>query len=362
MHATSFSIRNFRLFDTLELTELRPFTLLVGQNNVGKTSVLEAFVAALSRDPIVVPNTLDRARELVPLRVATTAEVFRTLFTGLAEDKVIELRLQGPRGERLVQVSLEVPKEAQTADVGIDETGEHSEPLTEAVEHRVRWNVSINGRQAYSSTAWRDPRPKFAGDTRGSTVRHWEGRDDAPNRAYLSTSMWLGTEFIDAFSQIRKMGGLQPILAVMAEMTPGLQDLQIFTYGGEPRLEATVNNVEMPVQLLGDGTVRALTYLLAATRAQGGYLLVDEIERGIHHAALVKVLRALRRRAADAGTQIIATTHSSECIKAANEAFADDADGLRVIRLERHQDGQVRARSLPEDGLEAALELGLEVR
>lgn len=362
MHATSFSIRNFRRFNELTLTGLRPFTLLVGHNNVGKTSVLEAFVAALSREPVVAPNTLDRARELLPARGATTTEAFRSLFKDLAIDRTIELDLDGPRLSRQVRVTFETSAASSTLDIGFDESVDQDLTSGSVDGSRLRWQVLREGQEVYSALAWRDPQPKFAGDTRGATLTQRRGYDDTPSRVYLSTSMWLGSEFMDTFSLIRKMGGLQPILDVLATMTPGLTDLQISTYGGEPRLEATVSGTVLPVQLLGDGTVRALTYLLAATRAQGGFLLIDEIERGIHHTALVKVLAALRRRAADAGTQIIATTHSDECIQAAAEAFQDARGSMGVIRLERRDSGHIVARPLPDDGLAAALELGMEVR
>ncbi|MBL7827699.1 MAG: AAA family ATPase, partial [Saprospiraceae bacterium] len=41
-HLTSFRVENFKKFDALELTDIGQFNLFVGDNNVGKTSLLES--------------------------------------------------------------------------------------------------------------------------------------------------------------------------------------------------------------------------------------------------------------------------------------------------------------------------------
>ena len=49
---TQIKITGYRLFDHLELSELAPINLIAGQNNAGKTSLLEAiFLAALGNQP-----------------------------------------------------------------------------------------------------------------------------------------------------------------------------------------------------------------------------------------------------------------------------------------------------------------------
>ena len=41
-HLTYFKVENFKRFDSLELTDIGQFNLVVGDNNVGKTSLLES--------------------------------------------------------------------------------------------------------------------------------------------------------------------------------------------------------------------------------------------------------------------------------------------------------------------------------
>jgi len=259
MHANSLSIRNFRQFRALDVGGLRPFTLLVGQNNSGKTSVLEAIVALLSRDPIVVPGMLDRERDLPPAPGATTSEVFGSVFQQMDLNNRIELKMAVDGQDRVVQVWFEEPTGATTPDRGLDDHVEFGKYATDRPEPLLHWSVSLGGKQVHSSVAWRDPRPQFAGDQHGGTIRQWHGSDQAPIRIYLSTSPWLGDDFFQTFGAIRKMGGHTALVQVLQDMAPGLEDLQIFTYGGKPRLEAKVGSMFIPVQLLGDGVVRTLT-------------------------------------------------------------------------------------------------------
>ena len=43
-HLTSVKIENFKLFDTLEVNDIGGINLIVGDNNVGKTTFLESLV------------------------------------------------------------------------------------------------------------------------------------------------------------------------------------------------------------------------------------------------------------------------------------------------------------------------------
>ncbi|MDE0446878.1 MAG: hypothetical protein OXH96_09420 [Spirochaetaceae bacterium] len=61
--------------------------------------------------------------------------------------------------------------------------------------------------------------------------------------------------------------------------------------------------------------------------------------------------------------ELVATTHSAECIKAATKAFADAPDELSVHRLFTDREtGKVRAATFTGETLEGARDLNLEIR
>jgi predicted ATPase len=111
------------------------------------------------------------------------------------------------------------------------------------------------------------------------------------------------------------------------------------------------------------GTGRLLSLLLGVITAAERIVLIDEIENGIHYSALVDVWKALAQSARVADVQIVATTHSWECIVAAQRAFADAVDDdFRLHRMDRGADGRIRAFSLGREALATAVRMGMEVR
>ena len=74
----------------------------------------------------------------------------------------------------------------------------------------------------------------------------------------------------------------------------------------------------VPLAVMGDGMSRLARLVLAIADAPGGLVLVDEIETGLHHTVLSDVWRVVDEAARQFETQVVATTHSYECIRAAH--------------------------------------------
>jgi AAA15 family ATPase/GTPase len=94
-------------------------------------------------------------------------------------------------------------------------------------------------------------------------------------------------------------------------------------------------------------------------------VLIDEIENGFHHSILIDVWKAVLDAADRNKTQVFATTHSIECIRAAYEAASSRLglakDEFFFHRIDR-ADGTVKARTYDVDTLGAALASHLETR
>ena len=117
----------------------------------------------------------------------------------------------------------------------------------------------------------------------------------------------------------------------------------------------------VPVPLMGEGVVRLLSILLAVASAQQGVVLIDEIETGFHHLLLSRVWRAVAEAARAAEAQLLATTHSWECVRAAHDGVDQKAEEFRLHRLERTDD-RIRAVTYEDDAFDAAVAAEMEVR
>ena len=119
-----------------------------------------------------------------------------------------------------------------------------------------------------------------------------------------------------------------------------------------------------PVSLksLGDGATRMFGVALALANCRDGILLLDEAENGIYHSLQMGFWSMVLRTADKNNTQVVATTHSKDCINGFAWAAlkCPDIDG-KLIRLER-ENGEIRAVEYPKEELETAAEQNIEVR
>ena len=171
-------------------------------------------------------------------------------------------------------------------------------------------------------------------------------------------------EDVNRFSQLRIKQRDKLLLDAMQLIEPRLERLEILSPQGTTLIYGYLKDYQEPVPLplLGDGTRRLASLILAICDAQGGVVLVDEIENGIHHSVVKDMWSAVAEAATRFNTQVFATTHSQECVIAAHEAFQErDSYRFRLHRLDR-LNGEITAVTYDRESLDGALSIPLEVR
>ena len=118
----------------------------------------------------------------------------------------------------------------------------------------------------------------------------------------------------------------------------------------------------IPLTSLGDGAIRLFGVALALANSRNGFLLIDEAENGIHYSVQRDYWRMILQTAHKDNVQVVATTHSWDCVRGFAQAATEfgDAEGV-LVRLERDDDG-MRAIEYSEEELKIAAEQGIEVR
>jgi hypothetical protein len=160
-----------------------------------------------------------------------------------------------------------------------------------------------------------------------------------------------------------ELGAEEDLVQTLHLLEPRLKRLLLLMTGGVATVNGDIGiGPPVPVPLMGEGIQRLLSILLAIASAPGGVVLVDEIENGLHYTVMTDVWRAINQAAERFDTQVFATTHSWECIRAAHDAFsAVDGYDLRLIRLDRTGD-DIREVDYNQEMLATAFATGLEVR
>ncbi len=115
----------------------------------------------------------------------------------------------------------------------------------------------------------------------------------------------------------------------------------------------------VPIGSMGDGMWRMLGLALSIADADGGVLLVDEIDTGLHYSVMEDMWRMLSEVAAVQSVQVFATTHSRDCYESLAAIAKSDTGDVTIQRIERSRDEAVR---FSREAIVALPERDIEVR
>jgi hypothetical protein len=326
-------------------------------NNVGKTALLEALLLHIGPNNPALPLLVNAIRGIEKIAL-DAAEMWGWLFFDKRINQPIELMSwNSSNSSRKLRIRLVEPEGARLLSSDNDDT--KSPKLLGSLTTAISPNELL---LEYQDTAGELSTSRVVITPEGMKV-------ERAKLASFQTGMFLHTrlrfplEDAERFSKIEAVGRQKEVLTTLQLLEPRLRRLAVLVKGGAPMIYGEVNLGElMPLPLMGEGVVRLLSVLLAIVNAPGGTVLIDEIENGLHHSVMLKVWQAIAEAARRSETQIFATTHSWECIRAAHEAFTISGTyDFRLHRLDR-LDGKIKAITYDQEALAAAIKAELEVR
>ena len=123
------------------------------------------------------------------------------------------------------------------------------------------------------------------------------------------------------------------------------------------KLHEVVDRV--PIGSVGDGMWRMLGLALSLANAEGGVLLVDEIDTGFHFSVMEDTWRMINEQAGSLSVQVFATTHSRDCYESLAAIAKSEPGDVTIQRIDRSRNEAVR---FSREAVLAAAERGIEVR
>ena len=360
MRIDSLSISRFKCLLELSLPCLSRITLLGGPNCMGKTSVLEAVFLFFDR---YNPGLLLRqfGWRGYPSVALVPTELFGPFFFDFDLEREIVICLQsGKRREKVTITFVPQFRNGMIPAPAVEQRGQTPFVTTDARpvgEFALEFKYQENRKDVEVSQLT---------VAQGVLAMQSSKVRSESRRANIIFTGHAGTSPSDAerFGNLDKDGRALEAVSFMKGFFPQLRGLSLIP-GPDQKLllYADVGLArKVPVGWAGEGLSRLLSIYLAINDARDGVVLIDEIGGGIHYSALPKVWRAVSEAAEKCGCQVIATTHSYECIRAAR----DGLQGLlkpdfTYVLLEKTDKGLV-PKCYPYDVLDEALEAGLELR
>lgn len=350
---TSVHIKNFRGMEDLRVEDIRRINLIVGRNNAGKTSLLEALL--LIGWPTRPSLTLTLGTMRGQRRASERPDaIWRSLFHGMDPSRTIELATRDERSgfERILSIQAGPSDEATVLP---EQDMLRTPPEGELIQS-IRYRYRPPAGEVIETQLFIDP-------SSGQIRRRAAARDESTPSVLLAARSNVSLPMdIERYSGLLRAKQERWVLDALRIIEPKLEKLELVTEGGEPSIYADVGLPSLvPLAICGEGMVRMFSIVVELTASRGGALLIDEIDNGLHHSVMSPFWGALGQLAADLDVQIFATTHSDEIIRAAIQAFSGDLSALRIFRLDRRGEG-LRLVRYGDVALEGVLDHDAEVR
>jgi len=372
----SFEITNFRLFQHLQVKKLSRVNLIVGKNNSGKSSFLEALeIYASNASPTVFLDLLESRQDDWFSEAKSHSQnpfenPFRHLFfehklLGLKEEGISLGEISSKRlaigigfyqfltygdGKQLARVDY------QTLLPGFYEDPSDFEMYLIVEEgEKIRRLFSLDSddirrRSSRMSNRLQEPESKYIWQSVSTKNMSNQKLSDLWDLTSLDPE--LKSEVIGALCLIdRRVNGIGFVNDI--SKTRGGDRISLVTMEGgkEP----------LPLKSMGDGMTRLFHIILALVNAKNGILLIDEFENGLHWSVQPKVWNVVFQVAEKLNVQVFATTHSCDCIAGFDEAWNTYPELGAFLRLDL-KDGTIKATEYTSETLNDSLEMDVEVR
>lgn len=365
-------IENFRGFQSFELQQLGRVNLLVGTNNSGKTSILEAIQLLCSR------NNLEPLAEVMINRgeyfFNDDSKLRRRdldichLFYGHEIQAGSKFLISGVNHNIREEVigSIQVGSLQQNKDVPIisDEqlNSFNDNSFDETFDFTLQWNKEPE--------IWKRPLSANAGISEHYIRRSPISTKNSVTKTQFVTSSSLTTQkMTELFNQVvltpeeevltESLQTIEPKIERIASIATERYRASDSRGGFFIRLSDTSQRV--PIGSLGEGVWRMLGLALATVCASDGVLFIDDIDTGLHFSVMSDMWKLVCKTAKRLNVQVFATTHNSDCwTSLANVAKEEDGeDGITIQRIEKNKSTAV---AFTEREIIIAAQRGIEVR
>lgn len=348
----------FRGFEKLELFDVKPITLISGKNNAGKSSILEGIFLFLDH---LVPDSfmkINKFRGFIP--TGDSANLWEAAFYQNDLRNPLQIRVEFSGVPALLKYERDndfVPP----ADMNVSKELMGQIISSAASSYTLKFTFQ---RGDYTEEG------HFIAGPMG-IVRNLTSPATAPglsmpftqfiNAAIINNNSdsfiaeWLGKLELD--------GRKQQIVEILKLIEPAIDDLSTIVVNGMAQLFVKIGNQRLPLRLAGDGLNKLLFIVLSIAVNPHSILLIDEIETGFHYSMLPRLWEIIARTAHENSCQIIATTHSYECIIGAVDGIeqAGRKSEFCFYRLDKNRTGS-HAYRYSEDLLQMAVATDMEVR
>lgn len=366
-------IKSFRGITSLQLEKLSPINILTGDNNSGKTSVLEVLQSYSNPENFRIWGTVVRRNinRTFPASSYSYYEGMYDLFDVNKENKCIEYTVEeesetGMNVEN-VRLNAEITEEELTESeyekiqgfsVASSKKGDLSDGFVHNV-NKMELRLLINGELKAEGYI-------FEGQRRVEDNKKTIMLKSKRNVVYISPSSH--TDAAVYLTDILKYPDLyEEMLEILKDYDKDIISINYdndsrYPGNGVCKILSKSYKEALPLNVYGDGMKKAIFLISAVLKAQNGILLLDEFETAIHTSAMDKTFCWILETCLRLNVQVFLTLHSKEAIDKVLKCSEKVRSHTVLYTLYKEEEKIVVRRLSGDKAVEVEDEMGLELR
>ena len=365
------ALRGFRGFESYSLSDLATVNLIVGKNDCGKTTVLEAvYLLATDGDPEAFYHIAARRNQLNQRMLSLTSG--RPIF----EVNVSPL-LYGHAchpGSRFELSSEDAYRDLSTEILSLNEIdgAELRDVRRTTAQQRGLYTEAAPAYVLRLTSGYTEDGPVYPVARDGVVLdERWYGSIPKATPSSSFPVRFLGLESVassgmeDVWDEVLAEGREDEIVRDMQLLVPDVDTIH-FQTGGTLRRDILIGRRDggrrIPITSYGDGLRRLLALRLALFGLENGFLLIDEIDAGMHWTVMEDVWRLIVEVARKSHVQIFATTHSYDCIRGLGSLLRARPDLTADVSIQKVHPALAHAVSFKGEQIAVAVEQQIELR
>ena len=357
-HLTYFKIENFKRFDSFEMENLGQFNLLVGDNNVGKTSVLEGLLFdEKTYEWLVKLTNAFILRKIFPSQSFKISDISSILskigaWESILRDSTKPLEcsfsLKGKNSKKAIGLSpIEFDLVNKTDnDFIINQFIDTSDGQLLRIYSNSEHINTVSLSQRYLSQAKKSFNLL------------------ANNTGYSEQLVKKYAQNVNPDKTIRK--AFDNIIRILI---PNLEETRLHSNFNTESIGIVLleDDKIYPITRFGDGVVKLARIIIGILSCEEDKrIMIDEIENGIHFSRLKDFWKTVITLCKQFDVQLFATTHSLECqryfVEALSELGEEYQKDARNISLLENAKGEVKSVTFDFEQFEFALSIGANTR
>ncbi len=337
------TIKNFRGLKNLVLEDFKQINIIVGDNSIGKSTILDALYIGINPNNPNLPTKTNIFRNIDEIQTKKAGEEYwKTFFYDFDFQNTIELTFnKDTSGNRTIQIS---PFNSTSVDSQLQKSEVH-EPSTFYDSSDTSFR-NIIGLQIDSALHDKLSQSRLFLDHKGLQSVIDKDYTELLNGVYLNNLTNSKPTIISSqFDDLVRLNNKTKLISFLTKLEPTIRDINHLSntlVATDTRFSEAIN-----IGTYGNGFVKflsILTFILSLEKAN--ICLIDEIENGLYHTKQQTLWKSILSLAnVNQDLQLFITTHSLEMIHNLYQTSQDMSycDKINLYRIEKNVNNETQA-------------------